>query len=152
MINLIDFIAPDRVECYSCKMVNTDKKLYKTMTAEPGTSPHDLQALSLPPESLISCISPNFGSNFRYTQRRGSCFEWDRTESVNRLFGWFQCFQTKKILSGHTHISEIRHCTSYLLPLSVPISRLVCRDYRVWRIFLSRRCFSEQKVVILKLC
>ncbi|RWS31798.1 repressor of RNA polymerase III transcription MAF1-like protein [Leptotrombidium deliense] len=34
-------------------MVGTDKRLYKRMNAEPGTSPNDLQALS-PPQSTLS--------------------------------------------------------------------------------------------------
>lgn len=42
-----------RVESYSCKMAGNDKRLYKTMHAEPGTSPNDLHALS-PPQSLQS--------------------------------------------------------------------------------------------------
>ncbi|GAB6027334.1 RNA polymerase III-inhibiting protein maf1 [Chamberlinius hualienensis] len=53
-----------RIESYSCKMVGQDKRLFKTMNAEPGTSPHDLQALS-PPQSTLG-HSPNkyyFGSN-----------------------------------------------------------------------------------------
>lgn len=45
-------------------MVGTDKRLYKTMHAEPGTSPHDLQALSLP-QSLTSQQSPNFAVSSR---------------------------------------------------------------------------------------
>lgn len=40
-----------RIESYSCKMVGTDKRLYKTMNAEAGTSPRDLQALSPPQTS-----------------------------------------------------------------------------------------------------
>lgn len=39
-------------------MVASEKRLFKTMHAEPGTSPHDLQALSLP-QSLTSSQSPN---------------------------------------------------------------------------------------------
>jgi len=50
-----------RVESYSCKMAGSDKRLYKTMHAEEGTSPNDLQALS-PPQSIIShSHSPNKG-------------------------------------------------------------------------------------------
>lgn len=39
-----------RIESYSCKMVQSDKRLFKEMlTADgPGTSPHDLQPLSPP--------------------------------------------------------------------------------------------------------
>lgn len=51
-----------RVESYSCKMVKVDKHLYKkTFHGEPGTSPNDLQALSLP-QSVIS-QSPNLASS-----------------------------------------------------------------------------------------
>lgn len=46
-----------RIESYSCKMVGQDKRLFKSMNAEPGTSPHDLQALS-PPQSALG-QSPN---------------------------------------------------------------------------------------------
>lgn len=52
----------NRVESYSCKMVKVDKHLYKkTFHSEPGTSPNDLQALSLP-QSIIS-QSPNLASS-----------------------------------------------------------------------------------------
>lgn len=60
-------LGPSRsVECYSCKMVGTEKRLYKAMHAEPGTSPHDLQALSLPPSSSYGsaptgCLSSSYG-------------------------------------------------------------------------------------------
>lgn len=41
-----------RIESYSCKMVGNDKRLFKqSLNSEPGTSPHDLQALS-PPQSI----------------------------------------------------------------------------------------------------
>lgn len=46
-----------RIESYSCKMVGQDKRLYKTMNAETGTGPHDLQALS-PPQSALG-LSPS---------------------------------------------------------------------------------------------
>lgn len=46
-----------RIESYSCKMIGNDKRLFKTMNAESGTSPHDLQALS-PPQSTLG-HSPN---------------------------------------------------------------------------------------------
>lgn len=46
-----------RVESYSCKMAGNDKRLYKIMNAEPGTTPHDLQALS-PPQSIAYSHSP----------------------------------------------------------------------------------------------
>lgn len=49
-----------RIESYSCKMVGSDKALYKRFTAEmSGVGPHDLQALS-PPQALFD-MSPNFG-------------------------------------------------------------------------------------------
>lgn len=38
-------------------MVGQDKRLYKTMNAETGTGPHDLQALS-PPQSALG-LSPS---------------------------------------------------------------------------------------------
>lgn len=53
-----------RIESYSCKMVTSDKALYKKFTAENiGFGPNDLQALS-PPQSTID-MSPKFahGSN-----------------------------------------------------------------------------------------
>lgn len=41
-----------RIESYSCKMIGTEKNLYKRFTAETsGVGPHDLQALS-PPQTL----------------------------------------------------------------------------------------------------
>jgi len=53
-----------RVESYSCKMAGGDKKLFKTMNADSGTSPNDLQALS-PPQSvnLSYSVSPVKGSS-----------------------------------------------------------------------------------------
>lgn len=57
LANKLFIFQSNRVEAYSCKMVASDKRLYKTMHAEPGTSPNDLQALSLP-QSLTS-QSPN---------------------------------------------------------------------------------------------
>lgn len=47
-----------RIESYSCKMVGSDKRLFKSMNAEAGGGPHDLQALS-PPQSMLSSQSPN---------------------------------------------------------------------------------------------
>lgn len=41
-----------RIESYSCKMIGTEKVLYKRFTAETtGVGPHDLQALSPPHNS-----------------------------------------------------------------------------------------------------
>ncbi|RWS05780.1 repressor of RNA polymerase III transcription MAF1-like protein [Dinothrombium tinctorium] len=57
------FVLNFRVESYSCKMAGGDKRLYKRMHAEPGTSPNDLQALS-PPQTTVSFShspSKNFG-------------------------------------------------------------------------------------------
>lgn len=49
-----------RIESYSCKMVATDKALYKRFAGETkGMGPHDLQALS-PPQGLFD-LSPNMG-------------------------------------------------------------------------------------------
>lgn len=51
-----------RLESYSCKMIGTEKVLYKRFTAETtGVGPHDLQALS-PPQTLLD-LSPNFRNN-----------------------------------------------------------------------------------------
>ncbi|XP_076357865.1 repressor of RNA polymerase III transcription Maf1 [Tachypleus tridentatus] len=47
-----------RIESYSCKMAGGDKRLFKSMNADPGTSPHDLQALS-PPQSVFTIHSPS---------------------------------------------------------------------------------------------
>lgn len=49
-----------RIESYSCKMAGNDKQFYKRFTAEQGTSPQDLQALS-PPQASIG-LSPHFYS------------------------------------------------------------------------------------------
>lgn len=46
-----------RIESYSCKMVGSDKALYKRFTSE--TNAHDLQALS-PPQGFFD-MSPNIG-------------------------------------------------------------------------------------------
>lgn len=43
-----------RIESYSCKMVGSDKRLFKSMNAEAGSGPNDLQALSPPQSALIS--------------------------------------------------------------------------------------------------
>lgn len=49
-----------RIESYSCKMVGSDKALYKRFTSETnGHGPHDLQALS-PPQGFMD-MSPNIG-------------------------------------------------------------------------------------------
>ncbi|KAH7979205.1 hypothetical protein HPB49_008634 [Dermacentor silvarum] len=47
-----------RIESYSCKMVGSDKRLFKTMNAEAGGGPNDLQALS-PPQSVLISQSPS---------------------------------------------------------------------------------------------
>lgn len=48
-----------RIESYSCKLVTTEKALYKRFLAETnGLGPHDLQALS-PPQTWMD-MSPNF--------------------------------------------------------------------------------------------
>lgn len=49
-----------RIESYSCKMVGSDKALYKRFKSESnGHGPHDLQALS-PPQGMMD-MSPNIG-------------------------------------------------------------------------------------------
>lgn len=49
-----------RIESYSCKMIGTEKMLYKRFKAETtGVGPHDLQALS-PPQTLMD-LSPSMG-------------------------------------------------------------------------------------------
>lgn len=42
-----------RIESYSCKMAGHDKRLFKSLSHEPGMAPNDLQALS-PPTSTHS--------------------------------------------------------------------------------------------------
>lgn len=54
-----------RIESYSCKMAGGDKRLFKTMNAEAGTSPHDLQALS-PPQCVLNVHSPS--KNYSHSQ------------------------------------------------------------------------------------
>lgn len=47
-----DSTVMGRIESYSCKMIGTEKNLYKRFKAETtGVGPHDLQALS-PPQTL----------------------------------------------------------------------------------------------------
>jgi len=41
-----------RIESYSCKMVGNDKRLFKSMNAESGTSPKDHQVLAPPQRTL----------------------------------------------------------------------------------------------------
>lgn len=48
-----------RIESYSCKMIGTEKVLYKRFAETSGVGPHDLQALS-PPQTLMD-LSPNIG-------------------------------------------------------------------------------------------
>lgn len=49
-----------RIESYSCKMVGSDKALYKKFTAENiGYGPNDLQALS--PPQIFQDLSPKIG-------------------------------------------------------------------------------------------
>jgi len=78
-----------RLESYSCKLAGMDKRLYKTMHAEPGTSPHDLQALSLP-QSLTSqspnlAVSSSTSKSFSHSDEDGDCFLCD-TISRKTLF------------------------------------------------------------------
>nr|XP_037284422.1 repressor of RNA polymerase III transcription MAF1 homolog isoform X1 [Rhipicephalus microplus] len=47
-----------RIESYSCKMVGSDKRLFKTMNAEASGGLNDLQALS-PPQSVLISQSPS---------------------------------------------------------------------------------------------
>ena len=42
-----------RLESYSCKMAGNDKRLFKTISHEPGMAPNDLQALS-PPQGMLA--------------------------------------------------------------------------------------------------
>jgi len=42
-----------RFESYSCKMAGSDKRLFKTLSHEPGMAPNDLQALS-PPQGYLA--------------------------------------------------------------------------------------------------
>lgn len=48
-----DCTIDGRIESYSCKMAGQDKRLFKTLSTEPGMAPNDLQALS-PPQSFLS--------------------------------------------------------------------------------------------------
>ncbi|KAK2168578.1 hypothetical protein NP493_1224g00004 [Ridgeia piscesae] len=40
-----------RIESYSCKMAGHDKRLFKSLSNEPGMAPNDLQALSPPTDT-----------------------------------------------------------------------------------------------------
>jgi hypothetical protein len=56
-----DCAIDGRLECYSCKMTTDDKKLFRTLSSEPGMAPADLQALSPPTQLSLShspCMSP----------------------------------------------------------------------------------------------
>ncbi|CAF0788761.1 unnamed protein product [Didymodactylos carnosus] len=48
-----------RLESYSCKMAGDHKKLYKQLTNEPGTTPHDLQILG-PSQTMLLSTSPAY--------------------------------------------------------------------------------------------
>lgn len=53
-----------RIESYSCKMIGTEKMLYKRFTAETsGVGPHDLQALSPPHNPEMSPTSAAMASS-----------------------------------------------------------------------------------------
>lgn len=59
-----------RIESYSCKMVGSDKRLFKSMNAESGTSPNDLQALS-PPQSIMGCSPVKYYSHSQSGEDEG---------------------------------------------------------------------------------
>lgn len=67
-----------RIESYSCKMVGQDKRLFKTMNAESGYSPHDLQALS-PPQSTLG-HSPSLG----YSRSQSGDEECNLCDTISR--------------------------------------------------------------------
>ena len=75
-----------RLESYSCKLVNSDKRSLTAALAAPGTSPHDLQPLS--PPILDSTLAPLFPSSLPKTRRvsGGSDTGDDATlcDSINR--------------------------------------------------------------------
>ncbi|KAH9409616.1 RNA polymerase III-inhibiting protein maf1 [Tyrophagus putrescentiae] len=72
-----------RLESYSCKLVASEKKLFKSMNAADGLSPNDLEALS-PPNSS-SFPSNSFSSSFN--------------SRIASMADEFQCSQTsRKIL------------------------------------------------------
>ena len=61
-----------RVESYSCKMAGSDKRLYKTMTSESGTDPHQLQTLSPPQSTSCYSMSPTKGGIYSRSEGDGS--------------------------------------------------------------------------------
>lgn len=58
------FFSPPRcrIESYSCKMIGTEKQLYKKFNSEDGRSPHTLEALS-PPQNGYGGYSLSPGSS-----------------------------------------------------------------------------------------
>ena len=74
-----------RIESYSCKMISTEKQLYKKFAGEAGGSPATLEALS-PPQNGYGCyaysVSPaHSGSGYSRSFSRSSGSE-DESGSV----------------------------------------------------------------------
>lgn len=61
-------LIPFRLESYSCKLVASEKKLFKSMNAADGLSPNDLEALSPPNSSSFpgNSFSSSFTSRYRF--------------------------------------------------------------------------------------
>lgn len=57
-----------RLESYSCKMVASEKKLFKLMNAADGLSPNDLEALSPPNSSSFTSRIESMADQFQCSQ------------------------------------------------------------------------------------
>jgi len=62
-----------RIESYSCKMISSEKQLYKKFAGEDGGSPNTLEALS-PPQNGYGCysVSPGYSRSRSFSRSSGS--------------------------------------------------------------------------------
>lgn len=95
------FLIPFRLESYSCKLVASEKKLFKSMNAADGLSPNDLEALSPPNSSSFpsNSFSSSFNSRYRFRVTRFHSQSLSTTTtSANRVFEaplwWWMCAQS----------------------------------------------------------
>lgn len=112
-----------RLESYSCKLVASEKKLFKSMNAADGLSPNDLEALS-PPNASPFASSGSFisrygflGTAFHWMQLEISFFSWWRIYSfLHRLYTWLLSGLLTWSLQAHKSLSlRINYLSSALV-------------------------------------
>ena len=108
-----------RFESYSCKMAGNDKRLFKTLSHEPGMAPNDLQALSPPQGYLAHSPSRLVTQSLLSVSLSYLCISV-YSSVVNGDIFLLGSTAEAKAMKGKGHYvtpSLLRHCFTSYLPL-----------------------------------